>query len=136
MGKMFHVGDVLTITTGKIVSPSGMDGIYGILNYMSGDNLYTHQLGRVMEECEPYLLRQFPMLAGVDAGVVHDVPSRDAFLDTVSAIYGEMLEVEPMPMDDHTFKDPLTELLERHPGVPVMPIIVELENNGNERTAD
>jgi hypothetical protein len=35
----FHLGDVLTITTGRLVSPRHMDGVYDVLNFMTGDNL-------------------------------------------------------------------------------------------------
>ena len=35
-----------------------MDGIYDILNFLTGDNLYTHQLPRAMRECEPWLRAQ------------------------------------------------------------------------------
>ena len=61
----FHIGDVLSITTGKMVSPTGMDGIYKILNFMTGEDLYTHQLPRAMRVCAPHLLQQHPQLAEV-----------------------------------------------------------------------
>jgi len=61
----FHLGDILTITTRKLVSPRGMEGVYGILNYMTNDNLFTHQLQRATKECAPFLLEQFPFLKEV-----------------------------------------------------------------------
>lgn len=61
--KKFHLGDILAITTGRLVSPRGMEGVYDILNYMTGDNLWTHQLSRVAEECRPYLLKQYPQFS-------------------------------------------------------------------------
>jgi hypothetical protein len=39
-----------------------MDGVYDILNFLTGDNLFTHQLPRAMRECEPWLRTQFPDL--------------------------------------------------------------------------
>jgi hypothetical protein len=39
-----------------------MEGIYEILNFLTGDNLFTHQLPRAMRECEPWLKTQFPYL--------------------------------------------------------------------------
>jgi hypothetical protein len=50
----FILGDVLNITMGRIVSPRHMDGVYDILNFMIGDDLFTHQLLRVSDECKFY----------------------------------------------------------------------------------
>src|SRR3990167_2376272 len=60
--KQFHLGDVLSITTGRLVSPRHIDGVYDILNFMTGDNLFTHTLPRASDECKPYLVAQFPQL--------------------------------------------------------------------------
>jgi hypothetical protein len=53
--KQFHFSDILSVTTGRLVSTRHMDGIYDILNFLTEDNLYTHQLPRAMKECEPWL---------------------------------------------------------------------------------
>ena len=60
--KLFHISDVLTVTTGRLVSSRHMDGIYDILNFLTGDSLFTHQLPRAMNECNPWLRTQFPRL--------------------------------------------------------------------------
>lgn len=60
--KLFHISDVLTVTTGRLVSARHMDGVYDILNFLTGDELYTHQLPRAMRECEAFLRIQFPDL--------------------------------------------------------------------------
>jgi hypothetical protein len=60
--KMFHISDVLSVTTRRFVSSRHMDGIYDILNFLTGDNLFTHQLPRAMDECEPWLRSMFPNL--------------------------------------------------------------------------
>ncbi len=52
----FHLGDVLSMTTGKLLSPSLMDGIYRIAQHLAGEPVWTHQLGRVMNESRPHLL--------------------------------------------------------------------------------
>ena len=40
-----------------------MESVYDVLNFMTGDTLFTHQLPRARGECKPYLLKQFPQLA-------------------------------------------------------------------------
>lgn len=111
MSKTFHIGDILSCTTGRLLSPTGMSGIYEILNYMTGDDLMTHQLVRAAKVVEPVLKAAFPDLAGVT------VPEFDGDVDKISAwfdeqvrIYGETREVEPLAVWQH--RNPLVELAE------------------------
>lgn len=60
--KPFNLSDVLSITTGQLVSFRGMDGIYDILNHMTGDNLFASQLPRAIESCAPVLMSDHPWL--------------------------------------------------------------------------
>lgn len=65
--KMIPLDQILSITTGRLVSRTHMDGVYDILNYMTGDEtglnkLFTHQLPRAAEACAPALLEQHPWL--------------------------------------------------------------------------
>ena len=141
--KRFHLGDVLTVTTGRLVSPRHVDGLYDILGFMSGeDGLFTHQLGRVGKECTPYLLKQFP---GLDSPEMQfalgeliemlETPSGKKEPDKLitgwlskitSGKYGiqlplcgeqnDTLEVAKLPPDAHEQIDPLSELAEKvHP---------------------
>ena len=113
--RLFHLGDVLSITTGCLVSPRHMDGIYDILNFMTGDNLFTHQLPRARDECRPYLLAQHPQLSSVSGNGV----TRENFkewLESKCAEFGEQLQVNPLPDHAHEFIDPMSELAEKiHP---------------------
>ena len=109
--RTFHIGDILSVTTGFLVSPRHMEGIYDILNFMTQDNLFTHQLPRASDEYRPYLLRQHPQLSDVNASVVTRENWQSWLAERV-AEFGEQLPVELIPMDDHTFKDPLTEAIE------------------------
>lgn len=120
MKRSFHLGDVLSITTGKLVSPRHVDGIYDILNWMTQDNLFTHQLPRASRECEPWLLRQHPELRGVEAPEFRDKAHVFSWLDEQVALFGETLEIEPIPADDHTAKDPIAELQEIAAGRPIV----------------
>lgn len=111
----FHIGDILSITTGRLVSPRHMEGIYDILNFMTGERLFTHQLPRVCREAEPVLLAQHPQLADADAGSITTENYRE-WLDAAIAKYGQELPVRPMTPDDHERIAPLSELAEKvHP---------------------
>ena len=118
MSKPFHLSDVLSITTGIALSTTGeypIDGVYKLLNFMSGESLYTHQLPRVCAEAAPILLRQHPQLAEADASGVTPENCR-AWLAEKIMKYGEWFDVTPMTRDDHEYREPLSELAERvHP---------------------
>lgn len=134
--KTFPLGTVLTVTTGLLLSPDGIGGVYQILNHMTRDNLYTHQLPRVSRECEPHLLKQFPVLAspemqfavaelkellGTPSG--HSEPSAVCvgwLSKLTSGRYGievpEQFEVEQLAPGEHYEIDPISELAEKvHP---------------------
>jgi hypothetical protein len=127
----FHLGDVLTITTGRLVSPRHMDGVYDVLNFMTGDNLFTHQLPRACEECAPELLRQHPQLRDVS---VPDFSSPDHVPDWLAEQviqYGETLALAPLAAIDHTRIDPLTELAMMRPDASATTVVVVLDDEAS-----
>lgn len=107
----FHLGTVLSITTGRLLSPDGIDGVYKILDYMTGDSLFTHQLPRVSRECKPFLIEQYPYLANVDASNV-ELNNWEAWLHEKVREHGEYLEVALIPKESHVQKDPVQEAIE------------------------
>lgn len=114
-GKLFHLGDILSITTGVLVSKRLIGGVYDILNFMTADNLFTHQLPRAADECRPALLEQLPQLATVTG---EDITPENfqAWLEDRCAEFGEELLVKPLPEHAHEFIDPMSELAEKvHP---------------------
>lgn len=120
--KQFDLGTVLTISNGRLLTK--IDGVYEILNWMTQDSLYTHQLPRAMRECRPWLLRWFPELEALN------LPSPMAALDRLIELYGasegcqtwvrqqpesyplvkSVYDVPRIPRDDHDVIDPLAEL--------------------------
>lgn len=111
--KDFHIGAVLSITTDTLVAPMG--DIYGILNWMTGENLFTHQLPRAGEEARPALLRAHPQLADVTSDGVTPENWR-AWLDDKITRFGETLAVPKLTGDEHERIDPISELAEKvHP---------------------
>lgn len=122
----FPLGDILSITTGRLVSPTHMDGVYAILNYMTRDNLFPHQLPRALEQYAPLLLQQHPQLAGADLAMLDEllaaVPKGsgsavvqaacNCWVNLLALTYGATLPVERLPLDNYTSRDPITELAE------------------------
>lgn len=109
--KEFHISDVLTIITGKLVSTRHMEGVYDTLNYMTNDNLFTHQLPRAMEECRPYLLKQFPFLNNLNKNEITENNWEDWLNDKIEQ-FGDFLKVEQLPNGIHKYKNPIVEAIE------------------------
>ncbi len=117
MTRDFDLSDILSVTDGRLVSDRHIEGVYDILNYMTGDNLFTHQLPRASRACEPVLLVQHPQLAGCGEGVefdAEDIEDRkaqiEAWVDDMKARYGETLPVTPL--DEWHRMNPIQELAE------------------------
>lgn len=107
----FHLGDILSITTDRLVSPHGIKGVYDILNHMTGENLYTHQLVRAGGACKPVLLENFPELANVDATSVTP-ENYQAWMDQQVTMFGETRSVAPLDAGVYEPRDPFAELFE------------------------
>ena len=108
--KQFHIGDILSITTGRLVSPDHIGGVYNILNWMTGDSLFTHQLPRASDECAPTLREAFPDLAAIEPPEFDGKESVERWLAETVAQYGEYREVPRVDLADHARIDPLLEL--------------------------
>lgn len=109
MKKAFHITDVLSAYSGYLVSTRHMEGVYEVLNFLTGDNLFTHQLPRAMDECRPSLYKQHPMLDGIDCSGLNP-ETLPAWVAKIGAQYGETLEIEPMPRGAFEHRDPVEEL--------------------------
>ena len=145
--KLFHVGDVLSLTTSRLVSPRGMDGIYAILSFLTGDEVYTHQIPRIMDECLPWMRALFPTLMADTA----DMALRVAMLDAMLAAIPEngqrkrlmelmvvdwventrldlgmpqMIPVYELGADMHTHIDPMEEAMAMFGDVRVVKVVL------------
>lgn len=104
----FDLGDVISITTGRLVSPRLIDGVYDILNFMTGDDLYTHALPRACEAMRPVLLAQHPQLRDVEHSHVTTENWRE-WMDDLYARFGRSLMVAPCQPCDFQSMHPLSE---------------------------
>lgn len=115
--KDFPTGAVLSVVTGRLVSENHIDGVYEVLNWMTGESLFTHQFPRVGREAEPVILAMHPDLsiAIEEADQVNEDNWRE-WLATWKARYGETIAVPLLTIGEHERIDPLSELSEKvHP---------------------
>ena len=124
MTKKFNTADVLTLTTGLLLTEIG--NVYKILNFLTGDDLYTHQIPRASNYCIPSLREQVPQLFSEDiqertAALRADLKGKETredrkkivnkWLEDVILAYGESYTLKPVlpPMKR---VDPIQELEE------------------------
>ena len=106
--QQFPIGVILTVTHGKLMCD--ISECYRILNFMTGDELFTHQLPRASRECGPIILRQHPHLADwLDDVTTENYAAR---LADAKRQFGETLEIAPLAEGEHEFIDPISELAE------------------------
>ena len=117
--KQFHVSDVLCIGTGRLVSFRGFGAVYDVLNFMTGDDLFTHVLPRAQTACQPAILARYPWMGALDCSTitaenykqwVADAVREHLGLETTSD--GPMLDVEALPPGAWGFRNPLVEAAE------------------------
>jgi hypothetical protein len=126
MMKAFHLGDILSVTTGRLVAPGHIQAVHGLLDFMTGDTLFTHQLPRACDECAPDLLRQHPDLADVPLPERFESPDEvGPWLAEQVARFGEYIDVAPLSPADHTRINPLEELAMHYPDKPVISVLMD-----------
>lgn len=106
----FPLADILTMTTGRLLSHRGMGGVYDIANFMTGDNLMTHQLPRAGDVCGPALLAQHPNLAGVEPSPDLDEANLLTWIRDAEREHGEELPVTPLESGVWVHRNPIEEL--------------------------
>lgn len=135
--RFFHFGDILSVTTDYLLSPRKIGGVYDILNFLTGDNLFTHQLGRAAERAKPYLLGEYPEPLVILTGLTHEAKrslgeewgSRcENWLIGLCSKHGDGMEIAPMPAGQWLRIDPLKELSAMVGEERIIPVITEAPN--------
>ena len=111
--KAFETISILTVVTGRVLTTGGIGGVYEVLNWMTGESLYTHQLPRVCREAVPIIVAAHPELQSAidEAGRCNEETYqywRDLWLDR----YGPEMTVPKFSEDGHERIDPISELAE------------------------
>jgi hypothetical protein len=110
--KEFPADAVLTVVTGRLLCDIGL--VYEVLNFMSGESLFTHQLPRVSREATPVILATKPELqAAIDESEQVTADNWHEWLATWKARYGETIAVPKLTIAEHERIDPLSELAEK-----------------------
>lgn len=113
--KEFATADVLSTITGRLMGEIG--GVYEVLNWMTGESVYTHQLPRIGREAMPVLVAMHPHLQqAVDEAEQVNRENWREWRQTWEDRYGPKIAVPKFTADSHERIDPLSELAEKvHP---------------------
>lgn len=98
--RRFGLDDILTVTTGILMSRRNMDGLYDILGYMVNDpHITTMGLPPASEVCAPELIRQHPQLSGLTPPniMVRGEEALWEWLNIQENTFGINLPVKPLP---------------------------------------
>jgi hypothetical protein len=123
--RTFHLGTILSVTTGRLLAPNGFGDVHGLLEHMAGEALWTHQLPRVSRECEAPLLAQFPQFAEIEVPDFPDPAHYGDWVDDLAQRLGAWFEVAPLTGGEHTSIGPITEFGQVAPGKPVVVAALE-----------
>lgn len=116
--KDFHLGAILSVTTGKLVAPIG--DLYAIINHVTGDNVSTIGLCSAFEPCKAALLEQLPQFAEIDASGVDPETWRSWLSEQVER-YGAMHAVTPMARwEKRTVVDDILDVTRMNPNAEIM----------------
>jgi len=114
--KEFSIGVILSISHSILLCEVG--GLYEILNHMTNDMLYTHQLPRAANSCRPFLLKKLSWLndSFIDEclkGVVKGKPETiEASLAKLSKEYGEFHSIMPIDEKEWEHINPIIEAIQ------------------------
>jgi hypothetical protein len=116
----FELGTLLSITDGHMMAD--MDNIYKILDFMTGESNFTHQLPRVADVCKPVILTQHPELASFDGSNITRENVRSILAEAIKK-YGNEFEIEPLASYNHV--NPFEELQQMVGDKPIITVVVK-----------
>lgn len=111
MTKQFPTEDVLSTITGRLVGK--IDGVYQVLNWMTGESVFTHQLPRISREARPVIVAMHPHLQqAVDEADQVDPQNWQTWRDTWLDRYGPAIAIPKFSAETHERIDPMSEAAE------------------------
>jgi hypothetical protein len=128
MSKKFHIGVVLSVTTGKLLCP--FDELHEFLDYLTGQQLFTHQLSRAADSGAHYIYSLYPELEFIDVPKIEGTSEQREkqvkdFLNYL-VTSGIPKEYDLEPMEDFEAKNPIQELIEmRGSDEGIIPVIID-----------
>jgi hypothetical protein len=111
--KDFPTCDVLSTITGVLIAESGIGVVYEVLNWATGESVFTHQLPRISKELRAAMVAVRPELgAAVSEAEQVNPENWHDFAALWLDRYGPTIAVPKLGADEHERIDPMSELAE------------------------
>lgn len=110
--KKFTIATIISGVYGTLLT--NVANLYTLYNYMTGDNLFTHQLPRALTVCAPYILKELPQLENFRNHIAEITPENyTAYIIKATEMFGYELEISSLPEGVWEHKDAVAEMLEK-----------------------
>lgn len=104
MKKTFKLEVVLSAITGVLLCDIGQ--VYEVLNFLTGDNLFTHQLPRAGRVVRIPVFKQHPFLKNIDVSGINTENWKEKLAE-IKKLCPNEIELEPI--ENWTHLDPIEE---------------------------
>lgn len=107
---IFPTTVVITLYTGRLCC--NIQDVCEALNYLTGEDVFTHQIPRVLREVQPFMLEMFPQLERT-IKEAESIASEDTLLEWRSIWnmrYGAEMTLPKLPSERHEKINPIDEL--------------------------
>jgi hypothetical protein len=113
--KEFATRDVLSTITGRLMGDIGR--VYEVLNWMTGESVFTHQIPRISREATPVVVATHPSLQqAIDEAEQVTQENYAKWRQTWEDRYGPTIAIPKFSADTHESIDALSELADKvHP---------------------
>lgn len=102
--KEFHISDILSIITGRMISYKGLNGLYDILKFMTqSDDVHRLMSLIAIDSCKPIILEKYPQLKEINICGLEENPEK--WVNEQIVKYGEYLLVDTIPEGSYEDKD-------------------------------
>lgn len=126
---VFDMATILTVICKRLYAPS-IKNLYEILNYMTGDKVFTHQLIRIADEMTPVILAQYPdlqELVETEKETVTEENFKEFLTDAIQK-YGNEFPIIPCGLFEHKVIDPQEEMEQMMKGREDKIFIIDPDN--------
>lgn len=106
--KEFPTADVLSTVTGMLMAD--ISGVYEVLNWMTGESVFTHQIPRISREAVPVMLAMHPNLQqAIDESDQVNRKTVAHWRQIWEDRYGPTIAVPKFTIETHERTDPMSE---------------------------
>jgi len=105
----FSTLTIVSMITGKMLG--SIDDAYRILDFMTDDSIFTHQIPRAQKVCGEELKKQFPQFAAIRPQEINTANAADFSLNLIEN-FGAEFDVSPLPAGVWQKRDPIEDLLD------------------------